>query len=103
MNNNIEFQMDKRARIFKVLSDETRLRLIDLLKNQSLCVNALAHFLGLSTAAISQHLRILRDANVVIAEKKGYFVHYHINEVTLSEWEEIAKNLLKKSNSKEEE
>ncbi|QPM66954.1 ArsR/SmtB family transcription factor [Atribacter laminatus] len=95
--------MDKAARIFKVLSDETRLRIIDLLKNQSLCVNALAHFLGVTNAAISQHLRILRDANLVIGEKKGYFVHYHINEETLSEWEVIAKNLFKKSTSKEDE
>ena len=93
--------MDKAARIFKVLSDETRLRIIDLLKNQSLCVNALAHFLGVTNAAISQHLRILRDANLVIGEKKGYFVHYHINEETLSEWEVIAKNLFK-STSKED-
>ena len=95
--------MDIRARIFKVLSDETRLRIIDLLKNQSLCVNALAHFLGVSTAAISQHLRILRDANLVIGEKKGYFVHYHLNEETLLEWEEIVKKLLKKNTTKEDE
>jgi len=95
--------MDIRVRIFKVLSDETRLRIIDLLKNQSLCVNALAHFLGVSTAAISQHLRILRDANLVIGEKKGYFVHYHLNEETLLEWEEIVKKLLKKNTTKEDE
>ena len=82
------------ARIFKVLSVDTRVRMIDLLKHQSLCVNALANALAITPAAVSQHLRVLRDAEMVIADKKGYFVHYRVNRATLARWNEISKSLL---------
>ncbi len=83
----------KQARIFKVLSVDTRVRMIELLKRRSLCVNALAHALDITPAAVSQHLRVLRDADIVIPDKQGYFVHYRINEKTLAEWNEATKSL----------
>ena len=85
---------EKQARIFKVLSVGTRVRMIDLLKRRSLCVNALAQALDITPAAISQHLRVLRDADIVIADKQGYFVHYRVNEETLAEWSKTTQNLL---------
>lgn len=84
----------KLARIFKVLSVDTRVRMVDLLKHRTLCVNALARILDITPAAVSQHLRILRDADVVIAEKKGYYVHYSVNQSTLAEWEKTACKFL---------
>jgi len=81
------------ARIFKVLAVETRVRMLNLLKRRALCVNALAKALGITPAAVSQHLRILRDANAVIAEKRGYFVHYRLNHKTLIKWAEETRNL----------
>ena len=85
---------EKHARIFKVLSVSTRVRMIELLKRQSLCVNALARALELTPAAVSQHLRVLRDAGIVTADKQGYFVHYRVNEKTLAEWRKTVKSLL---------
>lgn len=85
---------EKQARIFKVLSVGTRVRIIDLLKHRSLCVNALARALDITPAAISQHLRVLRDADIVIANRQGYFVHYRVNEKTLAEWDRITQRLL---------
>ncbi len=87
-------ELDKVARIFKVLSVETRVRMIELLKYRSLCVNALARELGITPAAVSQHLRVLRDAEIVTAEKRGYFVHYRVNEVTMAQWKKLACRLL---------
>ncbi len=87
-------ETDRLARIFKVLSVETRVRMIDLLKSRTLCVNALARALDITPAAVSQHLRVLRDAEIVRAEKKGYFVHYRVNESTLTDWGETAQRLL---------
>ena len=85
---------DKLARIFKVLSVTTRVRMVELLRDRSLCVNALARTLDITPAAVSQHLRILRDADLVTALKRGYFVHYRINEATLTEWNTMTKSLL---------
>jgi DNA-binding transcriptional ArsR family regulator len=85
---------DKLARIFKVLSVNTRVRMIALLKERPLCVNAMARTLEISPAAVSQHLRVLRDADIVAPHKRGYFVHYRINEATLAEWNQMAVGLL---------
>lgn len=84
---------EKQARIFKVLSVETRVRMIHLLKQRPLCVNALARNLGISPAAVSQHLRILRDAEAVIADKQGYYVHYRANSATLEAWSKSTQSL----------
>ncbi|MFP4194633.1 MAG: ArsR/SmtB family transcription factor [Desulfosalsimonas sp.] len=96
------FDSDKAARIFKVFSVETRLRMIAILKNRCLCVNALARTLEITPAAVSQHLRILRDADLVVAEKRGYFVHYRVNEETLQELAGTLKPLLETSENKKE-
>jgi len=85
---------EKLARIFKVMSVDTRVRMIQLLKCRSLCVNALAHALDITPAAVSQHLRVLRDAEIVTADKRGYFVHYRVNDATLANWSKAAKGLL---------
>ena len=85
---------EKTAMVFKVLSVGTRVRMIELLKRRSLCVNALAGTLNITPAAVSQHLRVLRDADLVIADKQGYFVHYRINEKTLADWNQTAKRIL---------
>ncbi len=86
--------IEKKARIFKVLSEANRVRIIELLKERDLCVNALANRLDITPAAVSQHMRILRDADIVTSEKNGYFVHYGINRDTLAHWREIAGELL---------
>ena len=85
---------DKIAQIFKVLSVDTRVRIIQLLKGRSLCVNALAKLLDITPAAVSQHLRVLRNSEIVKAEKRGYYVHYFLNKETLKQWKDLADNLL---------
>ena len=82
------------ARILKVLSVETRIRLVELLKGRVLCVGALAARLDVTQGAVSQHLRIMRDAGLVIDEKRGYYVHYRLNEKTLATWREQIEKLL---------
>ena len=78
---------EKQAEIFKALSDPTRLRLVKLLnecepgicKGGPLCVNALANRLGVTQSAVSQHLRVLRQAGLVRGERKGSFMHYALD------------------------
>jgi DNA-binding transcriptional ArsR family regulator len=82
------------ARIFKVLSVGTRVRIVQLLKGRALCVNALATRLNVTQGAVSQHLRVMRDAGLVIDEKRGYFVHYHLNDDTLAAWRDEINRLL---------
>ena len=82
------------ARLLKVLSVKTRVEMVRLLKGQALCVNALAARLNVTPGAVSQHLRVMRDAELVIDEKRGYYVHYRLSEQTLATWREAIDELL---------
>ncbi|MBR3504173.1 MAG: winged helix-turn-helix transcriptional regulator [Clostridia bacterium] len=64
--------------LFKALSDGTRLRMIELLSRRSYCVRALSMMLGLSESAVSQHMKILRDAGLAEGVKYGYYTHYRL-------------------------
>ncbi|HDO25888.1 MAG TPA: ArsR family transcriptional regulator [Nitrospirae bacterium] len=68
------------AEIFKVLSVDTRVKIIELLKAQGpLGVKDISSNLGLTPPAISQHLKILKQAGLVRSERKGYWIPYSIN------------------------
>jgi DNA-binding transcriptional ArsR family regulator len=73
--------VDELAELFKALSDPTRLRLLKLLGGgRHLCVNALAKRLGVTQSAVSQHLRILRQAGLVAGSREGSFIHYSLKK-----------------------
>ena len=82
------------AHICKILSVDTRVRLLLLMKDRALCVGALSARMNVTQGAVSQHLRILRDAGLVVSEKRGYFVHYRVNKKTLNKFKSIIDRLL---------
>jgi len=82
------------ARRLKVLADGSRLRIVALLKRRPLCVHALACRLRITQGAVSQHLRILRDAGLVTGERHGYYIHYRLNGRALAKWREAIDRLL---------
>lgn len=79
--------MDRKAdpsEMFKVLSVETRVKMLDLLKNKGpLGAKSMAKSIGISPAAISQHLKILKQAGLVRSERKGYWIPYTLDEEAL--------------------
>lgn len=67
--------------IFNALSDSTRCRIFRLLlvtKGKDLRVTDIAHIVGVSIPAISQHMKIIENAGLVEKEKKGQVVCYRI-------------------------
>ncbi len=85
---------NKLARVLKVLAVGTRVRIVQLLREETLCVNGLAARLHVTQGAVSQHLRVMRDADLVINERRGYRVHYRLNEKTLAQWQAAIGALL---------
>lgn len=69
--------------IFKALSDETRVTILLLLAKQNVCAKGIAKRLNISEAAVSQHIKVLKEAGLIVGYKKGYRVHYSVNEETL--------------------
>ncbi len=92
----------KLVEIFKALSDPTRLRLVKLLNDcppgvcqgGPLCVNGLAHQLGVTQSAVSQHLRILRQAGLVNGARRGTFMHYSLDPDGLEKYREALRETL---------
>lgn len=84
---------EEQVAVLKALADPTRLRLVQLLCHQhtpgSLCVNALAGILGISQSAVSQHLRILKSIGLVKGERRGYRIHYVIDNQAVEHCHEI--------------
>ena len=100
-------EIETLTELFKALSDPTRLRLVRLLGQQSqgdrpvecngrgfLCVNALAQRLGVTQSAVSQHLRILRQAGLVRGERRGSFMHYSLNPDGLEQCRSVLQETL---------
>ena len=77
--------MKEAADLFKILSVDKRIDIIEHLKNDNMNVNALAETLGITPSAVSQHLRVLRSAGLVTDERRGYWVHYSLNREALEE------------------
>ena len=78
------------SEMFKVLGVETRVRIIELLKSKGpLGSKNIAEALGITPAAISQHLKILRQAGLVRSERKGYWIPYSINVEALEDCRSI--------------
>jgi len=65
-----------------------------LLSRRRLCVNALVRCLNISQPAVSQHLKILREAGLIKAEKRGYWIHYSANKKEGEQFIKKFNNLL---------
>ncbi|WP_409293753.1 autorepressor SdpR family transcription factor [Peribacillus sp. SCS-26] len=64
---------------FKALSDPTRRKILDLLKEKDLAAGEISDHFNMSKPSISQHLKILKHAGLVQDEKKGQYVLYSLN------------------------
>jgi ArsR family transcriptional regulator len=84
------------TRVFRALSVEKRVEIVRLLAERTLCVGALSNLLNISAGAVSQHLRILRDAGIVEPDRRGYFVHYRLAPGAKKRCREIVESLFGK-------
>ncbi|MCU0429319.1 MAG: metalloregulator ArsR/SmtB family transcription factor [Cytophagaceae bacterium] len=83
--------------VFQAIADPTRRAIILLLATQALTPNALAEHFDTTRQAVSKHIRILTECEVVKQEKQGREIYYHINQKKLKDietWLEKFKHLL---------
>ncbi len=73
----------KEADLFKILSVDKRIEIIELLKKEPMSVNALAEALGITQSAVSQHLRVLKSNGFVKDKRQGYWIYYSLNRDAL--------------------
>jgi DNA-binding transcriptional ArsR family regulator len=74
------------SELFRILGARRRLAIIRILRHHGpIGAKRIADILGVTPAAVSQHLKALRHAGLVMGERHGYHVPYSLNEQTLSE------------------
>ena len=75
-----EKQLCAVSEFFKVLGDETRMKIINALSHGELCVSDIAAALGMTQSAVSHQLKLLRMANQVKARREGKSIYYSLDD-----------------------
>ena len=91
--------MNSRRDVFQAIADPTRRAIILLLAVGAMTPNALAEHFNTSRQAVSKHLQILTECEIVTQEQQGREIHYHLNATKMKEiekWLEQFKKLLAK-------
>ncbi len=71
--------------VFKALNDQTRRKILDMLKERDMNAGEIAEKFNISKPSISHHLDILKRADLITSEKKGQFVEYSLNTTILED------------------
>lgn len=91
--------MEKRRDVFQAIADPTRRAIILLLAVSAMTPNALAEHFNSSRQAVSRHLQILTECEIVKQEQQGREIHYHLNAEKMKDiekWLEKFKQLMAK-------
>jgi ArsR family transcriptional regulator len=84
---------ERSIELFHALSDETRLEIIELLRNGERCVCELTDTLDAAQSRLSFHLRVLKDAGIVRDRKDGRWVHYELDPEAFDEMEALVSGM----------
>lgn len=79
------------SEILKALSDDTRLRILNIIKEGEFCVCDVENALELNQSNASKHLNKLKSSKIIKATKKAQWVYYSLNEKTLAQYNFIKK------------
>jgi len=76
------------SEVFKALGSPTRLRMLQIIAStgNDLCVGMIAKRLGVSQPAVSQQLKVLKDAGLITAHERGHYVHHEVRTACLEEF-----------------
>ncbi|HEV8513359.1 MAG TPA: metalloregulator ArsR/SmtB family transcription factor [Cyclobacteriaceae bacterium] len=89
--------METRRDVFWAIADPTRRAILLLIAAQAMTPNALAEEFHTSRQAVSKHIQILTECELVKQEQKGREIYYHINATKMKEvdkWIEQFKKIL---------
>lgn len=89
--------MDKAVKLFKALSDQTRLRILKMLEHRPLCVCEIQFVLKGSQPNVSHHLKTLSEAGLLESKKDGLWVAYRLAEKPESPLHAAAMAVVRKS------
>jgi ArsR family transcriptional regulator len=86
-------ELSRATQLFHALSDETRLAVVEMLRDGERCVCDLQDALDVAQSRLSFHLKVLKDAGVVTDRKDGRWVHYALSSEAFEELAALATDL----------
>ena len=86
--------MEERIKIFKAIADETRLKILILVSHKNICAKGIAKHLNISEAAVSQHIKVLKESSLIVGYKRGYHLMYELNRESLEKSINFIKGLI---------
>lgn len=91
----MKYNFKEYAKVFKALSDETRLKIIKMLsETEELCACKILESFNITQPTLSYHMKILVDSGLVLSNKVGFWMHYKVNLEKLNEITEFLENKL---------
>ncbi len=82
--------------VWNALSDPTRRKILDLLSKEDLTAGEIADNFSMTKPSISHHLNILKESELVFAEKKGQQIYYSVNTTVFEDILKFAANFTRK-------
>jgi ArsR family transcriptional regulator len=84
------------TRVFKALADETRLRILEQLAmaGSPLCACHIESCCDLAQPTVSHHLKVLREAGLIVGERRGTWIYYSLNLETVGALPELLTRLV---------
>lgn len=92
--NRITKEISRAVGFLKIISEENRLKILCVLKNDELCVCDIRQDLNIPQNLVSHHLKILKDAGLIDSRKEGLKVIYWINKKEASKLNSLLNNIL---------
>jgi ArsR family transcriptional regulator len=89
----VESDRERGVALFHALSDETRLAILELLRDGERCVCELTDALDVAQSRLSFHLRVLRDAGLVSDRRDGRWIYYTAERAVFAEAESVLAEL----------
>lgn len=93
MTSTVTKRRDKGVSLFHALSDRTRLEIMERLKEGECCVCDLTDVMKAAQSRLSFHLKVLKDAGLIVDRPEGRWVYYSLNAEALEELEAVVKSL----------
>lgn len=84
-----DLELERLSNLFKIIGDQTRLKILWTLDNNEMCVCDIANVLNMTKSSISHQLAVLREANIVKYRRSGKEVYYTLDDEHITKLYEI--------------
>lgn len=91
----VKSRFEERARVIKAMAHPSRLFIIEELAKKEYCVRELTDMIGSDVSTVSKHLSVLREAGIVMDEKRGLQVYYSLKMPCILNFFGCVENVLK--------